>query len=92
MMQFLYFLLEGKFKKKVSINLVETIKYAKKVNSRILGTVGRDGGFTKRAGNCVIIVPNIDSDLVTPFTESYQAVIWHCIVSHPLLQKVKTKW
>lgn len=82
----------GNLKKKVSINLVEAIKYAKKVNSRILGTVGRDGGFTKRAGNCVIIVPNIDSDLVTPFTESYQAVIWHCIVSHPLLQKVKTKW
>ncbi len=82
----------GNLKKKVSINLVEAIKYAKKVNSRILGTVGRDGGFTKRAGNSVVIVPNIDSDLVTPFTESYQAVIWHCIVSHPLLQKVKTKW
>ena len=82
----------GNLKKKVSINLVEAIKYAKKVNSRILGTVGRDGGFTKRAGNCVVIVPNIDSGLVTPFTESYQAVVWHCIVSHPLLQKVKTKW
>ena len=51
--------------------------------------VGRDGGFTKQKGNNVIIIPNVDKKLVTPFTEAFQAVVWHCIVSHPLLQSKK---
>jgi len=79
-------------KKKVSLNLVEAIKYAKKVKSNIFGIVGRDGGFTKKNGDCVILIPNLNSKLVTPFAESYQAVVWHCLVSHPLLQKIQTKW
>jgi len=82
----------GNIKKKVSLNLVEAIKYAKKVKSNIFGIVGRDGGFTKKSGNCVILIPNLNSKLVTPFAESYQAVVWHCLVSHPLLQKTQTKW
>ena len=82
----------GSLKKKVSVNLVEAIKYAKKVNSKIFGIVGRDGGFTKKKGSKVLVIPTVNSKLVTPFTESYQAVIWHCLVSHPALQKNKTKW
>ena len=82
----------GNVKKKVSLNLVEAIKYAKKVKSNIFGIVGRDGGFTKQNGDCVILIPNLNSKLVTPFAESYQAVVWHCLVSHPLLQKIQTKW
>ena len=82
----------GNVKKKVSLNLVEAIKYAKKVKSNIFGIVGRDGGYTKKSGNCVILIPNLNSKLVTPFAESYQAVVWHCLVSHPLLQKIRTKW
>ena len=82
----------GDLKKKVSLNLIESIKYAKKVKSKIFGIVGRDGGFAKKNSNNIILVPNINSKLVTPFAEAYQAVIWHCLVSHPLLQKEKTKW
>jgi len=82
----------GNLKKKVSLNLVEAIKYAKKVKSSIFGIVGRDGGFTKIKGDKVILIPNVNPKLVTPFAEAYQAVVWHCLVSHPLLQKVKTKW
>ena len=82
----------GNVKKKVSLNLVEAIKYAKKVKSNIFGIVGRDGGFTKKNGDCVILIPDLNSKLVTPFAESYQAVVWHCLVSHPLLQKIQTKW
>lgn len=82
----------GSLKKKVSLNLVEAIKYAKKVKSTIFGIVGRDGGFTKIKGDKVILIPNVNPKLVTPFAEAYQAVVWHCLVSHPLLQKVKTKW
>ncbi len=82
----------GNIKKKVSINLVEAIKFAKKVKSKVFGIVGRDGGFTKLKGDKIILIPNENPKMVTPFTEAYQSVIWHCLVSHPLLQKVKTKW
>jgi D-sedoheptulose 7-phosphate isomerase len=54
--------------------------------------VGRDGGYTKKVGDCVIVVPTIDSSRVTPHTEAFQAVVWHCLVSHPALQQIATKW
>ena len=82
----------GNLKKKVSVNLVEAIKYAKKIKSKIFGVVGRDGGFTKLKGDKIRLIPNVNPKMVTPFTEAYQAVVWHCLVSHPILQKVKTKW
>lgn len=58
----------------------------------ILGIVGRDGGVTKTYGDCVIIVPTVNPDRVTPHTEGWQSVILHAIVSHPDLQRNKTKW
>ena len=75
-----------------SENIIEAIKVAKKNNARILGIVGRNGGYTKRNGDNVILVPNSDPKLVTPLAESFQSVIWHCIVSSPVLQDKKTKW
>ena len=82
----------GSQKKQVSINLVKAIDYAKKCRSNIFGIVGRDGGYTKKKSNFVILIPTISKNLVTPFTEAFQAVVWHCLVSHPLLQVKKTKW
>ena len=82
----------GSQKKQVSINLVKAIDYAKKCRSNIFGIVGRDGGYTKKKSNFVILIPTISKNLVTPFTEAFQAVVWHCLVSHPLLQIKKTKW
>lgn len=82
----------GNLKKKVSLNVVEAVKFAKRKKSKIFGIVGRNGGFTKMKGDVVLTIPNINPNLVTPFSESYQAIIWHCLVSHPYLQKVKTKW
>ncbi len=82
----------GNVKKNVSVNLIKPIMYAKKIGAKVFGVVGRDGGFTKQKGNNVILIPNVDKKLVTPFTEAFQAVVWHCIVSHPLLQSKKTKW
>ncbi len=61
----------GNLKKKVSTNLIQAIKYAKKIKSKVFGIVGRDGGFTKQNGNSVIVIPNIDSKLTTPFAEEY---------------------
>ena len=82
----------GNIEKKVNANLVKSIDVSKKVGSKIVGVVGCDGGYTKKNGNTVIVVPTIDESLVTPHTEAFQALVWHCLVSHPALQKNKTKW
>ncbi len=65
---------------------------ASRLGLRILGIVGRDGGNTREAGDCVIVVPTIEPAHITPHTEAFQAVIWHCLVSHPSLQRKPTKW
>jgi len=59
---------------------------------RVLGVVGRDGGYTKKAGDCVVVIPTVEESRVTPHAEAFQAVVWHCLVSHPKLQKNATKW
>ena len=82
----------GNQKKKVSVNLIEAIKFSKMKGTKVLGIVGRDGGYTKKIGNLVILIPNVDHKLVTPYTEAFHSVVWHCLVSHPLLQIKKMKW
>ncbi len=82
----------GNIKKKVSTNLVNAIKLAKKRKSKVFGIVGRKDGYTSQRADISILVPTINHKLITPYTEGFQAVIWHCLVSHPLLQVNKTKW
>tara|TARA_B100000787_G_scaffold170176_1_gene164582 strand:+ start:3862 stop:4452 length:591 start_codon:yes stop_codon:yes gene_type:complete len=82
----------GNIKKNVSMNLVQSIKYAKQKKSKIFGLVGKDGGYTKKMGDAVVLIPTIDKKLITPYAEAFQAVIWHCIVTHPALQSKKMKW
>lgn len=82
----------GNAEKQVSVNLIRAIEYAKLCGSTVLGIVGRDGGFTKRMGDAIVVVPTVDDRLVTPHAEAFQAVIWHCLVSHPQLQLCSTKW
>lgn len=76
----------------ISPNLVEAVDYAVRHGMRIMGIVGRDGGETARRGHAVVIVPTVNEDLITPHTESFHAVIWHALVSHPKLKKVPNKW
>jgi D-sedoheptulose 7-phosphate isomerase len=82
----------GDIEKNISANLVYGIKEAKTRGMKIFGVVGRDGGYTKQTGDNVIVIPVTESSRVTPHTEAFQAVVWHCIVSHPLLQQIPTKW
>ena len=82
----------GNKKKNVSVNLIKAIQFAKKKGAKVLGIVGRDGGYTKKAGDNIILIPTINEKLVTPYCESFHSVIWHCLVSHPILQKKKMKW
>ena len=76
----------------VSINLVRALEYAKEIGASICGVVGRDGGFTAEVADACVIVPTISANTVTPLAESFQAIIWHLIVSHPDVQVGETKW
>jgi D-sedoheptulose 7-phosphate isomerase len=82
----------GNLEKNVSPNIVAGLKEAKERGLKVFGVVGRDGGYTKKVGDCVIVVPTVDASRVTPHTEAFQAVVWHCLVSHPALQQIATKW
>jgi len=82
----------GNLEKNVSANIVAGLKEAKQRGTKVYGVVGRDGGYTKQIGDCVVVVPTVDASRVTPHTEAFQAVVWHCLVSHPALQQIATKW
>jgi D-sedoheptulose 7-phosphate isomerase len=82
----------GNVEKRVSVNLVRAIDYARSVGSRILGIVGRDGGYTAKMANACVLVPVVNAERVTPHTEAFQAVVWHLLVSHPTLKQNRTKW
>ena len=82
----------GNAEKNVSVNIIEALKVAKGVGAKIYGIVGRDGGYTKQVGDAVVVIPTVNAPRVTPHTEAFQAVVWHCLVSHPVLQVQATKW
>ena len=82
----------GNLKKKVSVNIVNAVKFAKKKKEKIFGIVSRDGGYTKKVGDNVVVIPVKEKKLVTPISEALQAVIWHYLVSTSYLKKHKTKW
>jgi len=82
----------GNAEKNVSVNIVAGLKEAKQRGLKVFGVVGRDGGYTKQVGDCVVVVPTVEASRVTPHTEAFQAVVWHCLVSHPALQSIPTKW
>jgi D-sedoheptulose 7-phosphate isomerase len=82
----------GNLEKNVSPNLVRALQYAKKVGAKILGVVGRDGGYTAKVGDAVCIIPTVNPDAVTPHSEAFQAVVWHLLVTHPSLKAKQTKW
>jgi D-sedoheptulose 7-phosphate isomerase len=78
--------------KNISPNLVEAIDFAKQIGAKIIGIVGRDGGYTAKNATICIIIPTINPESVTPHSESFQTVIWHLMVSHPKLKSNPTKW
>lgn len=82
----------GNLEKNISPNLVNALKFAKKVGAKITGIVGKDGGYTAEVSNTAIIIPTVNPETITPHTEAFQAVIWHLLVSHPKLKQNQTKW
>jgi D-sedoheptulose 7-phosphate isomerase len=82
----------GNREKNVSVNLVRSLELAREVGAKVFGIVGRDGGFTKQVADACVVVPTIASERITPHTEGLCAVVWHLLVSHPVLQQSSTKW
>ena len=81
----------GNIENKISMNIVNSLRYANEIGTKIVGVVGKDGGYTKKVGT-VIVIPTIDEDYITPITEGFQAIIWHLLVSHPKLKINQTIW
>ena len=82
----------GDKERDVSYNLVEAIDLANSVGAKIIGIVGRDGGYTAKNSSDCLIIPTVNENSVTPHAESLQAVVWHLLVSHPSLKINPTKW
>jgi D-sedoheptulose 7-phosphate isomerase len=82
----------GNLEKNVSPNLVAALQYAKEVGAKVIGVVGRDGGYTKKVADACVLIPTINAEHITPQSEAFQAVVWHLWVSHPKLKARSTKW
>jgi D-sedoheptulose 7-phosphate isomerase len=82
----------GDIARNVSTNIVKAVDYAKAKGAKVFGVVGKDTGHTAKQGDMVVVVPMVNEARVTPLSEAFQAVVWHCLVSHPKLQLRKTKW
>ena len=82
----------GDVERNVSINLVRAVDFARSRGARVFGIVGKEAGYTARNGDVVVVIPEVKVEWVTPLSEAFQAVVWHCLVSHPALQVRNTKW
>ena len=91
-MVFIFSVGGGDTERNISSNLVRALQHAKQVGAGICGVVGRDGGFTAKVADACVLIPVVNPGSVTPHTESFQAVVWHLVVSHPRLIAADMKW
>ena len=82
----------GNLERKVSTNIVKAIQLAREVRAKVLGIVGRDGGYTARMADAAVVISPPLPERITPHTEGLAAVVWHLLVSHPLVQCTPAKW
>ncbi len=82
----------GSVERNVSPNLVAALQYASECSAKVIGIVGRDGGYTASSADACVLIPTVNPDTVTPHTEAFQAIIWHLMVSHPKLKVSQTRW
>ncbi|MCB0727757.1 MAG: SIS domain-containing protein [Ignavibacteriae bacterium] len=82
----------GNEEKNVSVNIVNSLKYAKEVGSSVIGITGKDGGYTAKVADACLIVPTVNPETITPHSESFQSTIWHLLVTHPAIKVNEMKW
>lgn len=82
----------GSAERNISMNLVRALDLAREAGAKAFGIVGRDGGYTREVADACVVIPTASEERVTPHTEGLCAVVWHLLVSHPVLQRSATKW
>lgn len=82
----------GDLENNISTNIVKALQEAKSRGMKVFGVVGRDGGYTKKVGDIVVVIPSLSPERITPHAEAFQGVVWHCLVSHPALKASVCKW
>jgi D-sedoheptulose 7-phosphate isomerase len=82
----------GNLEKNISPNLVTAVQYGREVGAKIVGIIGRDGGYTAQVADACVIVPTVNAENITPHSEAFQGVVWHLLVSHPAVKVAATKW
>ncbi len=82
----------GDAARNISANLVSALRYARQLGAKICAVVGRDGGFAAQVSDASVLIPVVNPETITPHTESFQALIWHLLVSHPKLKAAEMKW
>jgi D-sedoheptulose 7-phosphate isomerase len=82
----------GNVEKNISVNIVNALKFAKEKESSVIGIVGKDGGYTANVADACVIIPTINNETITPHAESFQATIWHLLVTHPSIKQNEMKW
>lgn len=82
----------GDLEKNISPNLITALDYGKEQGCKIVGILGRDGGYTAKIADTYVLIPTVNVDHITPHAEAFQAVIWHLMVAHPKLKAITTKW
>ncbi len=82
----------GNERKKISVNLIRAMKLAKAVQAKVYGIVGRKDGYAARHADIAIVIPTVEEKWITPLSEAFQGLVWHSLVSNPILQKNGTKW
>lgn len=91
-MLFIFSVGGGDIENNISVNLIKAIKFGKKRKCKIVSIVGKPNGYAAKNSDVAVVVPVKNKNLLTPFSEAYQAVIWHLLVSHPELKEKETKW
>jgi D-sedoheptulose 7-phosphate isomerase len=82
----------GNKEKNISVNLIHAIDYAKDKGAKIVGIIGKDGGYTAKSADACVIIPVVNNDTITPHSEAFQGLVWHLIVSHPKIKSFEMKW
>ena len=82
----------GNKEKNVSANIVHALEYAKEKGAKVMGVVGRDGGYTGKVADACVIIPTVNADTITPHAEAFQGLVWHLMVSDPRIMSMQNKW
>lgn len=76
----------------VSTNLVTAIEKARTAGADVVGVAGRSGGHLAKVASAFVLIPTGEKIFTTPQAEGLQAVVWHLLVSHPLIATGTARW